>query len=87
MGRARTLAVPDSGMAEGCSTSSALSANKWDRITSPLAGSHKKRSSASTGFQRGRPESAAGVQQPRIDPRRWDEWILVIVRARPTVIT
>lgn len=32
VGRALTLAVPDSGMAEGCSTSSTLSANKWEMI-------------------------------------------------------
>lgn len=43
VGLARTLAVPDSGMAEGCSTSSTLSANKWERVTSLLTGFHKKR--------------------------------------------
>lgn len=32
VGRALTLAVPDSGMAEGCSTSSTLSAHKWEII-------------------------------------------------------
>lgn len=35
VGLALTLAVPDSGMAEGCSTSSTLSANKRETIRFP----------------------------------------------------